>query len=98
MRKINVFGGTMLMFLCDKCGFCCEHIDKSEIDEGLNRGDGVCKYFDEMTRLCKIYHNRPIYCNVDKFYETFLAGKYSRDEYYAVNYESCKKLKERYGK
>lgn len=73
------------------------HIDESTIDEELNRGDGVCKYFDDTTHLCTIYDSRPIYCNVDKFYDDFLSEKYTRQEFYDVNYESCKKLKERYG-
>lgn len=85
------------MFSCDKCGLCCMHIDESTIDEELNRGDGVCKYFDDTTHLCTIYDSRPIYCNVDKFYDDFLSEKYTRQEFYDVNYESCKKLKERYG-
>lgn len=72
------------------------HIDKSTIGEKLNRGDGVCRYFDEMTLLCKIYSERPIFCNVDKFYEEYLLLQCSRDEFYLVNYELCKILKEKY--
>lgn len=74
------------------------HINESTIDEGLNRGDGVCKYYDEVTHLCKIYSERPIFCNVDKFYDTFLFAEYTKEEFYIANYESCKMLKERYGK
>lgn len=73
------------------------HIDEYSLNEEMNRGDGVCKYFDEKTHLCKIYSERPIFCNVDKFYDEYFTDKYSREEYYAVNYESCKALKERYG-
>jgi hypothetical protein len=86
------------MFICDQCGICCEHIDESGIEGVLNRGDGVCINYDEETHLCNIYDNRPIYCNVDKFYESFLENKYSREDYYEINYKSCQELKERYGK
>lgn len=86
------------MFFCDKCGLCCMHIDASSLGKEMDRGDGVCKYFDDKTHLCKIYDNRPIFCNVDKFYDEYLADKFLREKYYAVNYESCKKLKERYRK
>ena len=85
------------MFSCDKCGLCCMHINESNLDDGMNRGDGVCRFFDDDTHLCKIYDERPIFCNVDKFYEEHLADKFSIEEYYQVNYKSCKTLKERYG-
>lgn len=85
------------MFICDKCGLCCMHIDESTINENLNRGDGVCRYFDEKTLLCKIYSGRPIFCNVDKFYDEYLSLQCSRDEFYSANYELCKIFKERYG-
>jgi len=60
----------------------------------LDRGDGVCTYFDDVTKLCTIYENRPIICNIDKMYDSFLQGELSRDAYYKLNYEACKKLKE----
>lgn len=39
------------MFTCDKCGLCCMHIDESSLDEGMNRGDGVYKFFNDNTYL-----------------------------------------------
>lgn len=87
----------IIMFYCDKCGLCCMHINESSFDNDMDRGDGVCRFFDDKTHLCKIYSERPIFCNVDKFYEEYFKDKYSIEEYYSVNYESCKKLKERYG-
>lgn len=86
------------MFICDKCGLCCKQIGNSQIYNELNRGDGICKYFDDETKLCTIYHNRPLLCNVDKAYEIYFKEKMSRDEYYKLNYESCKKIKEKYGR
>ena len=85
------------MFQCDCCGLCCMHIDEFIINDGLNRGDGICKHFDENTHLCQIYENRPIICNVDEFYTSFLSSQISKDEFYSINYESCKQIKERYG-
>lgn len=85
------------MFECDCCGLCCMHIDESGLDEGLNRGDGVCKYFDEKTHLCRIYRERPLICSVDRFYEAYLSSKITREDFYRTNYLSCKKIKERYG-
>lgn len=36
------------MFVCDKCGCCCRNLDKSEIYSELDRGDGSCKYLEEI--------------------------------------------------
>lgn len=85
------------MFSCDKCGLCCMHIDESNVEPRMNRGDGVCRFFDEDTHLCNIYDKRPIFCNVDRFYEEHLTTKILREDYYEVNCKSCKILKERYG-
>lgn len=76
------------MFKCDCCGLCCRHIDCSFTDSGLDRGDGVCVYFDEISSLCKIYEERPLICNVDKFYEEYLIGMISREAFYRINYSS----------
>lgn len=73
------------------------HIDKAMIDANLNRGDGICRYFDEKTSLCKIYRERPVFCNVDKFYDRYLSRQCSREDFYSVNYELCKIFKERHG-
>lgn len=85
------------MFQCDRCGLCCRHISEANIAPDLDRGDGTCKYFDDKTSLCSIYCERPIFCNVDLFYDTYLSSQCSRDDYYLLNYEACKTLKERFG-
>ena len=72
------------------------HITDSAVDVGLDRGDGVCMYFDETTRLCLIYDRRPIICNVDMFYQKYLCGVFTQEEFYEINYKSCKKIKEKY--
>ena len=86
------------MFLCDKCGLCCEHVNENLLGEGLDRGDGVCMHFDEKDHICSIYSERPIFCNVDKAYEKYFTNRCTREEFYKINYMSCEKLKERYGK
>lgn len=70
------------------------HIDMTGIDAGLDRGDGVCKYFDKQSKLCRIYESRPLICNVDKAYEKYFKDEMSKKEYYEINYISCRKLKE----
>lgn len=84
-----------MAFKCDGCGQCCQNLQSSDIYDDLNDGTGVCIYFDRVTKLCKIYENRPLKCNVDKMYEVYYYKYYRRQEYYALNYACCKKLKER---
>jgi len=57
----------------------------------LDRGDGVCKHLKE--NLCEIYSARPIFCNVEAYYEKFLSEKISREEFYKKNREICEALK-----
>lgn len=81
-------------FECDACGLCCTYLDRNKLYKYLDRGDGTCIYFDEESRLCSIYNQRPTICRVDEMYEQYFKGKFSREEYYRLNYESCKELKD----
>lgn len=65
----------------------------SNIYSDLDRGDGICKYFDMESKLCSIYSNRPDKCNVDKTYEIYFKNKMSLEEYYQLNYKACNELK-----
>ena len=80
------------MFECDKCGECCRHLKGISIYAELDRGDGICKYLKG--NLCSIYEDRPLFCRIGDCYEQFFKEKYTRDEFYKLNYEICKKLKE----
>lgn len=80
------------MFNCSKCGICCRLVGRSKKGVKLDRGDGVCKHFDENTNLCTIYFQRPLECNVDNYFEEKLFGKISRDDYYRINYQFCRDL------
>lgn len=80
------------MFKCDKCGECCRHLDHSELYRELDRGDGVCKYL--VQNLCSIYDERPLLCRVDESYDAYFKSIMTKDEYYRLNYEGCKRIKE----
>ena len=82
------------MFQCDCCGLCCKHLAESDLYRELDRGDGVCMFFNEETNLCDIYEDRPVLCNVDRMYELYIKDMFTREEYYALNYDACKKFKE----
>ncbi len=83
------------MFECDNCGECCKNIGHIEELKEFNRGDGVCKYLDFETNLCKIYDSRPDICRVDVMYEKVYKNHCSKDEFYRLNYEACEILKEK---
>ena len=85
--------GILIMFKCDCCGLCCMNLNKSQIYEDLDRGDGICIYFDINSKLCTIYDERPEKCSVDKTYERFFKDKMTLEEYYQLNYEACNELK-----
>lgn len=80
-----------MMFPCDKCGACCRNLHLSPLYAELDRGDGVCKYLSE--NLCSIYESRPLLCRVDESYEKFFKEVMSIEEYYRINLDACKKLK-----
>ena len=81
------------MFPCDKCGKCCRNVSKVKQLKYLALPDGICKHLDQATNLCRIYQERPIHCNVDAYYQKFLADRMSIEEFYAMNLECCKELK-----
>lgn len=81
-----------MIFNCDSCGLCCEHVVSHPDIEAVN---GTCIKFNKETRKCSDYENRPSICNVCKSYENY-KDKYTEEEYLQVNYESCRYLKERY--
>lgn len=61
-------------FSCSCCGACCLQLELlGDFYRSLDRGDGVCCYFDEKTNLCTIYDKRPLYCRVEEGYEHYFA-------------------------
>ena len=80
-----------MKFPCEKCGLCCKNIRFSDLSAELDRGDGVCKHLKE--NLCEIYDKRPIFCNVEAYYEKYLSETISKEEFYKKNYAVCEMLK-----
>ncbi len=68
-------------------------VGRSPIYSSLDRGDGICKYFDFSSNLCTIYKERPLICNVDQMYRVYFKDKMSKEEYYNLNSEACNQLK-----
>lgn len=80
------------MFPCERCGCCCRRIGEVFFARHMAKPDGVCKYLNEVTNLCTIYNERPIFCRVDELYEKNLSDKISRADFYRINKEVCKKF------
>ena len=81
------------MFPCEKCGICCRLVGQTPWGKQLALPNGVCRWLDQETNLCRIYEERPIFCNVDKYYEKYYKGKIARTEFYSINIIECDKLK-----
>lgn len=74
-------------YYCSKCGNCCRIAGLAYPD--LNRGDGVCKFYNEETKLCKDYENRPEVCRTEYVVESLGLNP----EFYSKVRESfCKKI------
>ncbi len=92
-KDLSITGAVVVMgFECDKCGLCCRNVHLLPGYEFLNRGDGVCRYLTADNH-CSIYDHRPDVCNIDRLYESKVAGKMTREQFYELNYAVCNELK-----
>lgn len=80
------------IFPCVACGQCCRRVNYSEETIFLDRGDGICRYFNEQTSLCTIYETRPLVCRVEDYYKAYLSQQMSWDKFLILNVEICQKL------
>lgn len=81
------------MFPCSQCGQCCRHLKGVALYADLDRGDGVCRYLKG--NLCSIYKIRPLKCRIDESYELFFKDKMTREEFYELNLEVCRRLQKK---
>lgn len=80
------------IFPCTGCGACCKSILLSTQTDWLDRGDGVCKYFDDSQNTCTIYETRPEICNVRVMYEKHYRKQFNWSEFVVVNQKSCEAI------
>ena len=81
------------MFICKKCGKCCRNIDL--IVPEFDRGDGICRDYDDETKLCKIYEIRPLVCRAKEMYEKLYKDRVDEVEYYKFIQFMCKNFERR---
>lgn len=84
------------MFPCTMCGICCQNISHIKELESFDLGNGVCKYFDLITKGCTIYDIRPNICRIDKMYELEYYKKFTKSDFYNLNAEACNRMQESY--
>lgn len=86
-----------MTFKCSGCGLCCLHVDRAvemtKMSPELNfpytwDDSGKCEMLDD-DHKCKIYDDRPLLCNVERFAEVFNLDK---EEFYKVNEQACEDL------
>lgn len=82
-------------FPCERCGICCRNIGNAPFAKDMVLPNGICKHLDEETNLCRIYSTRPVFCNVDSFYDKYLSQKMTREEFYRQNKQACRKFQRR---
>lgn len=79
-------------FPCTRCGLCCRHVHLSDETRFLDRGDGTCLHYEDDSRGCSIYDERPDICRVDRQYTLRYARLYTWDEYVVANLAVCSAL------
>ena len=84
------------MFSCDACGICCRHINGIKELGNFMLDDGSCVNLDKTSNLCKIYETRPQICRIDEMYEAKFKRYFSKEAFYELNENACKKSKEIY--
>jgi Fe-S-cluster containining protein len=89
---LHAAGNPRRPFPCTQCGACCQHVHLAEETRFLDRGDGTCKHYDNLSKSCAIYADRPVVCRVEQYYDTHYVSVYSWDEFIVLNQEVCSKL------
>ena len=85
---------VLRLFPCSACGKCCQRVGKSMQTQFLDRGDSICRHFDEKTKLCRNYEHRPLICRVEDYYRAYFTHLYTWDEFIKMNQLICQQLQE----
>ncbi len=76
-------------FPCVRCGLCCRNVGLVKETQYLDRGDGVCKNYDEQSKGCIIYDDRPDICRVDLQYRLNYSKDFTWDQFVDMNLAAC---------
>ncbi len=89
---MTILNSEPLNFPCTQCGLCCQKVGFALQTQALDRGDGTCKHYDNLTKLCTIYKNRPDICKIDVQYAINYANQYTWQEFVDLNWSVCVQL------
>lgn len=81
-----------MKFNCDKCGLCCQHINRIPQLKEFDSGNGRCIHLTG-ENLCDIYSTRPDICNVERMYMLFYKDLISQSDFFYLNKKGCNDLK-----
>lgn len=82
----------MTNFPCNSCGACCRNVHLAEETQYLNRGDGRCQYYNDDSKQCNIYVDRPSICRVDEQYVINYHPFMTWEAFIELNMQACNKL------
>lgn len=85
------------MFSCTVCGECCRQVKLAEETKSFDRGDGTCRHFNDHTKQCNIYDERPLICRVDAMFDNHYHKTMTRSEFYRLNAVCCNILQDKAG-
>ena len=80
-------------FPCDRCGACCRQVHRSPETIFMDRGDGICRHYNENQHLCNIYESRPDICRVEQQYFASYQAIMDWPEFVRINLAACDVLK-----
>lgn len=82
----------MNTFPCNCCGACCRNVHLAKETRFLDRGDGCCRHYDDSSKQCSIYDDRPSICRVDEQYAINYQPFMTWEAFVEVNVQACNKL------
>lgn len=85
----------MPIFPCTQCGLCCKNVHVAPETQFLDRGDGACKYYDDASKKCTIYEQRPNICRVDRMFKLQYKEVYTWNQYVDLNIQACEVLQKK---
>jgi Fe-S-cluster containining protein len=63
-----------------------------EMYRHLDRGDGLCMYYDSVNTKCNIYDSRPVICNIYEMYNLYYKDIMTKSEYEKICSDGCSLL------
>lgn len=84
-------------FPCTGCGLCCQKVNMAEQTKSLDRGDGICRHYQQDSHQCSIYDTRPDICRVDVQFKNNYSSIMPWEEFVNINIDACRFLQKQDG-